>query len=369
VGNSNSSWRRDVLENVDRRDGKVYVFGSDDDPPRLAAQVAIITDRPLLLRGDPGVGKSSLAAFIARDRNWRYYEHTVTARTEATDLLWTFDAVRKLGDASLLASRGPGAKLDDHDYVKPGELWWAFDPASAKRRGAESDGAWNVVVLGHPNRFEDPAEASALCRLTARKLVDRGYLAADREQLAQVRLTGLLWFLWSSQKIPFLEPELVEGQAGTVVALLHDIAAGLPQSAERWAVAVQDFPDRVDQTLAYLDALPLEHRNEKIEEQVTVLTSQAKQLLDDVASHAPQTLASSAAFVTGIFAVKNRYSPLQGEDNMFDQLTTAVWELTHDNEARFASYLWKGFEPVRSGDADELFRWRWASSHDAGSSP
>lgn len=130
-----------MLKNVDRRDGKVYVFASDDDPLRLAARVAIATDRPLLLRGDPGVGKSSLAAFIARDRNWRYYEHTVTARTEATDLLWTFDAVRKLGDATLLASRGPGAKLDDHDYVKPGELWWAFDPASAKRRGADGGAA------------------------------------------------------------------------------------------------------------------------------------------------------------------------------------------------------------------------------------
>jgi MoxR-like ATPase len=125
-----------VLENVDRRDGQVYVFASDDDPLQLAAEVAIITDRPLLLRGDPGVGKSSLAAFIARQRGWRYYEHTVTARTEATDLLWTFDAVRKLGDATLLVHGGPKATLNDHNYVKPGELWWAFDPASAARRGA-----------------------------------------------------------------------------------------------------------------------------------------------------------------------------------------------------------------------------------------
>jgi len=115
----------------------VYVFASDKDPLQLAAHVAIITDRPLLLRGDPGVGKSSLAAFIARKRNWCYYEHTVTARTEATDLLWTFDAVRKLGDATLLISRGPDATLNDHDYVNPGELWWAFDSFSARNRGAD----------------------------------------------------------------------------------------------------------------------------------------------------------------------------------------------------------------------------------------
>ena len=126
-----------MLDNVDRRDGRVYVFASGDDPLRLAVRVAVATGRPLLLRGDPGVGKSSLAAFIARERKWRYYEHTVTARTEATDLLWTFDAVRKLGDATLLASRGPKATLNDHDYVNPGALWWAFNPSSATNRGAD----------------------------------------------------------------------------------------------------------------------------------------------------------------------------------------------------------------------------------------
>ena len=82
------------------------------------------------------MGKSSIAAFIAREHNWRYYEHEVTARTEVTDLLWTFDSVRKLGDATMLPSRGPDAKLDDHDYVEPRQLWWAFDKSGATKRGA-----------------------------------------------------------------------------------------------------------------------------------------------------------------------------------------------------------------------------------------
>jgi len=128
-----------VLENVDRRDGRVYEFGQENgDPLRLAVSVALATSRPLLLRGDPGVGKSSIAAFIARQRNWRYYEHEVTARTEVTDLLWTFDSVRKLGDATMLASRGTDAELDDHDYVEPRQLWWAFNKHGASYRGAAS---------------------------------------------------------------------------------------------------------------------------------------------------------------------------------------------------------------------------------------
>ena len=127
-----------MLENVDRRDGQVYVFAQENgDPLRLAVSVALATDRPLLLRGDPGVGKSSIAAFIARENNWRYYEHEITARTEVTDLLWAFDAVRKLGDATILPSLGPDASLDDHDYVEPRQLWWAFNKDSARNRGAD----------------------------------------------------------------------------------------------------------------------------------------------------------------------------------------------------------------------------------------
>src|ERR1700687_2144457 len=81
----------------DRRDGAVYVL---DDQLRLAVDVALATGRPLLLRGEPGSGKSSLAAFLARNLGWRYYEHVVSSRTTAQDLLWSFDSMRRLADAS-----------------------------------------------------------------------------------------------------------------------------------------------------------------------------------------------------------------------------------------------------------------------------
>lgn len=115
----------------DRRDGAVYVF---DDSLRLALDVALATRRPLLLRGEPGSGKSSLAAFIARHKNWRYYEYVVTARSRARDVLYTFDSVRKLADAS--DSHRKTAPLRDECYVEPGALWWAFNRESALRRGA-----------------------------------------------------------------------------------------------------------------------------------------------------------------------------------------------------------------------------------------
>jgi MoxR-like ATPase len=113
---------------------------------RLAVDVALATGRPLLVRGEPGSGKSSLAAYVARERGWRYYEHVVTSRTQPRDLLCTFDTVRRLADAEIgraskrenaAARRGRYAwvPLNDADYVEPGVLWWAFAPESARRRG------------------------------------------------------------------------------------------------------------------------------------------------------------------------------------------------------------------------------------------
>jgi MoxR-like ATPase len=99
----------------------------------LAVKVALATGRPLLIRGEPGSGKSSLAAYVAREKVWRYYEQVVTSRTQSQDLLWTFDSVRRLADAEV---RQPGAVLNDHDYVEPGVMWWAFARDSALRRGA-----------------------------------------------------------------------------------------------------------------------------------------------------------------------------------------------------------------------------------------
>ena len=128
----------------DPRDGRVYVMS---DEIELAVRVAEATGRPLLLRGEPGSGKSSLAAFIARQRRWRYYEHVVTSRTQARDLLWTYDSVRRLADAEALQD---GEALNDYDYVEPGALWWALAPGLAQRRGAP-DGESPARPAADPN--------------------------------------------------------------------------------------------------------------------------------------------------------------------------------------------------------------------------
>ncbi|GGU79729.1 AAA family ATPase [Lentzea flava] len=112
----------------------------------LAVRVARATARPLLLFGAPGSGKSSLAKFIAARDDLRYYEHVITARTTARDLLWSFDSVRRLSDAQTRT----GVKADRH-YVMPGALWWAFDRASALGhvRATEPYADWNSSRADH----------------------------------------------------------------------------------------------------------------------------------------------------------------------------------------------------------------------------
>jgi MoxR-like ATPase len=121
--------REGVYVRRDTRDGSVYVCHPDTV---LAVQVAMATGRPLLLGGPPGCGKSSLAAFIAREMRWNYFEYVVTSTTRAQDMQWSVDEVRRLRDAS-----APNVQFheDLRAYVDPGVLWWAMRPDLAQRRG------------------------------------------------------------------------------------------------------------------------------------------------------------------------------------------------------------------------------------------
>jgi len=86
-----------VAAGPDDRTGGVYLH---DPALQLAAETAIVTQRPLLIRGEPGSGKSSFAPFAARNLDWRYYEMTVTGRTARS-----FMAVRCAGAAARRAYR------------------------------------------------------------------------------------------------------------------------------------------------------------------------------------------------------------------------------------------------------------------------
>ncbi|MFB6838367.1 AAA family ATPase [Streptomyces sp. NPDC056361] len=106
-------------------DDEVYVF--DDENVVLAVNVALKTGRPLLLFGPPGSGKSSLAPNVARVLDWDFHPLVVTARTEPEDLLWRFDALRRLNDAQAKKIGPIGT------YYAHGPLWRAFKAEQGRR--------------------------------------------------------------------------------------------------------------------------------------------------------------------------------------------------------------------------------------------
>jgi MoxR-like ATPase len=120
----------------------------------LAVNVALATGRPLLIRGDSGSGKSSLARAVAHKMGWRFYEIIVTSRTNAQDLLWTFDSIRRLNDAQAKDLK------DESHYIKPGIMWWAFDRDSARKFDSEeafspqTDSPDSVILIDEIDKAE-----------------------------------------------------------------------------------------------------------------------------------------------------------------------------------------------------------------------
>ena len=106
-----------------------------------AIKAALAAERPLLVRGEPGTGKSQLARAAAFILKRTFVSKVVNAGMESTDLQYTFDAVSRLGEAQALSAVGAGLtdeqirdKLDHKRFISPEVLWWAFDYQSAQEQ-------------------------------------------------------------------------------------------------------------------------------------------------------------------------------------------------------------------------------------------
>ncbi|MEN8259211.1 MAG: MoxR family ATPase [Pseudomonadota bacterium] len=111
----------------------VHVF---DEPSAWAIRAALAAQRPLLVRGDPGTGKSQLARAAAEVLGRLFIAEVVHTRSESQDLQWRYDAVARLGDAQALGAIRQThdevrRQLDPRNYLSPGALWWVFDWDSA----------------------------------------------------------------------------------------------------------------------------------------------------------------------------------------------------------------------------------------------
>jgi MoxR-like ATPase len=90
---------------------------------RVAVNAAIALQRPLLIKGEPGTGKSVLAVEVAKALNLPLIEWHVKSTTKAVQGLYEYDAVSRLRDSQL----GDERVKDVANYIRKGKLWEAFE--------------------------------------------------------------------------------------------------------------------------------------------------------------------------------------------------------------------------------------------------
>ncbi|MFY8136055.1 MAG: AAA family ATPase, partial [Aquimonas sp.] len=91
---------------------------------RQAVNAAITLQRPLLIKGEPGTGKTLLAEELAASIDAPLISWHVKSTTRAIHGLYEYDAVSRLRDSQL----GVAGVEDVRNYIRPGKLWEAFTP-------------------------------------------------------------------------------------------------------------------------------------------------------------------------------------------------------------------------------------------------
>lgn len=89
---------------------------------QLAVNAAVTLQRPLLIKGEPGTGKTLLAEQVAQSLGMKLIQWHIKSTTKAQQGLYEYDAVSRLRDSQL----GVDKVHDIGNYIKRGKLWEAF---------------------------------------------------------------------------------------------------------------------------------------------------------------------------------------------------------------------------------------------------
>src|SRR6201992_1717771 len=92
------------------------------DDLKVAVNAAVTLERPLLVKGEPGTGKTMLAIEVAKAMGMPLIEWHIKSTTKAQQGLYEYDAVMRLRDSQL----GDPRVKDIHNYIVKGVLWQAF---------------------------------------------------------------------------------------------------------------------------------------------------------------------------------------------------------------------------------------------------
>ena len=117
------------------------------DDLRVAVNASIALQRPLLIKGEPGTGKTVLAHEVAKALNAPIIEWHIKSTTKAQQGLYEYDAVSRLRDSQL----GDERVKDIGNYIKRGKMWEAFTSETRP-----------ILLIDELDRTDEPFEAYLL---------------------------------------------------------------------------------------------------------------------------------------------------------------------------------------------------------------
>ena len=264
-----------------------------------AINAALAINRPLLVWGEPGIGKSQLAKAVAKHLKRVFIPFVADAHTESHDLLWTFDAVARLAEAQIQsAAKHNRAALEVGNFIVPGPLWWAFNWTNAEKLINSADNK-NTCQRQAPKIMDGCSPANGAVVLIDE--IDK----ADTDVP-----NGLLEALGESRFHPQGLPHAVECKGNKpLIIITSNEERALPDAFIRRCLALHlNFP-KPEEQLTFLVTraainFPELHKEKSAElDGKTIIEAAAEMLIKDRA-----------------YAEEQRYYPLPGQAEYFDLL-------------------------------------------------
>lgn len=287
-----------------------------DKQSLLAIAAALGSQRPLLVRGEPGTGKSHFARAAAVLLERHFFSTVVQPYTEYQELLWTFDFTQRLADAQLMSlgmdvfkqqladdkqyEASAAELLAPSKYTSPGPLWYAYDWKDASEQSCKT---------GYQPEPTDDNKAPGA-----------SVLLIDEIDKADISLSnGLLEVLGNSSfRVPHRALPIGGRSDPPLVILTSNSIRELPSALLRRCVLLDLALPEGDELEQHLQKIGAAHFP-TIDE--SVLASAAKQIRQDRDNQSSQSLRTGQAeYIDLLRALKNVSDNAEEQQQSIDAL-------------------------------------------------